>query len=261
VLDQELPETFEVDWHAIMLDNERWWNTGSPWMLWSGAHADAAGAALHEGGHGFHQLADEYEGTSGSCGEFGEVNSTADESGTNGKWTMWLGFDASDATGMQGAFRGSRYCSDSAGQFRPSDNSMMNSLFGDDPDTSFNAVSREKIILDIWRVVRPVDSAEPPEGAVQGPTSLRLNVIDPAVISVDWSVDGKVVAQSGGPVYDVAAANLPPGPHTIVARAYDNAGEDLVRYRSGTCPDMQHCWRRDAWKNSQQSVTWTVTVP
>ena len=38
-------------------------------MLWSGGNADAPGAALHEGGHGFHQLADEYGTCTGaSCG-------------------------------------------------------------------------------------------------------------------------------------------------------------------------------------------------
>ncbi len=260
-LDAQLPDTFEVDWHAIVLNNNRWWNTGSPWMLWSGAHADADGAALHEGGHGFHQLADEYSGTSSNCGEFNEVNSTANASTTNGKWTLWLGYDDVGATGIQGTIQGSRYCSNTSGQYRPSDNSMMNSLFGDDPDTSFNPVSREKIIMDIWRIVKPVDSVEPAAGAVAAPTTLRVNVIDPAVISVDWSVDGNVVAKAGGTSFNVAAANLPSGEHTIEAKAYDNATDALVRYNTGTCADMQRCWRRDAWKSSQQTVSWTVTVP
>jgi hypothetical protein len=84
-------------------------------------------------------------------------------------------------------------------------------------------------------------------------------VVDPAVISVDWSLDGNVVAKTGGATYDVAAAKLPSGMHTIVAKAYDNAPDSLVR--ATTCPDKQHCWNRDAWKNSQQTITWTVTVP
>ena len=46
-----------------------WWNTGGASMLWSGGNEDAPGAALHEGGHGFHQLADEYGTCTGaSCG-------------------------------------------------------------------------------------------------------------------------------------------------------------------------------------------------
>src|SRR6201999_139597 len=46
------PASLTVDWHAIVLNNDRWWNTGSTWMLWSGGNPDGAKAALHEGGHG-----------------------------------------------------------------------------------------------------------------------------------------------------------------------------------------------------------------
>ncbi|WP_437819835.1 hypothetical protein [Sorangium sp. So ce1078] len=278
-LEANLPDDLEVDWHAIVLNNDRWWNTGAPWMLWSGGHPEAAGAALHEGGHGFHQLADEYcaKATGSGCGantcsgsgtEYVEVNSTANCATTAGKWDKWLGYDAADATGLQGTFIGSRYVD--AGQYRPSSNSMMNSLFGGRKNTSFNPVSREKIIMDIWMRVRPIDSTDPPAGDVTDPAALAVNVIDPAVISVDWTLDGKVIATDGGPVFNVAAAGLAPGTHTIVARAYDNAGEEWVRYRSGECLDpppsknpgyIDPCWGRDNWLRSQETVTWTVTIP
>lgn len=278
-LEANLPDDFEVDWHAIVLNNDRWWNTGSHWMLWSGAHPDAPGAALHEGGHGFHQLADEYcaKATGSACGantcggsgtEYVEVNSTANCTTTAGKWDKWLGYDAADSTGIQGTFVGSRYVD--SGQYRPSANSMMNSLFGGHKNTSFNPVSREKMVMDIWMRIRPIDSTDPPAGAVTNPTKLTVNVIDPEVISVDWTLDGEVIATDGGPVYNIAAARLAPGTHTVVARAYDNADEDLVRYRSGECLDpppstnprhLNPCWGRANWPRSQQTVTWTVTIP
>lgn len=271
-LAEHLPESFEIDWRAVVLNGSSWWNTGSQLMLWSGGHASAPGAALHEGGHGFHQLADEYCSTTGSacgantCGgagqEYGEVNSTADCQTTNGKWDLWLGFDQVGATGLQGTFVGSRYVD--SGQFRPSANSMMNSLFGDHPDTSFNAVSREKMIMDIWRIVeRPWDSVSPPSGPVTNPATLAVHVIDPAVISVDWFLDGAVIAEDGGPIYDVAAAGLAPGTYTIGARAYDNAGTDLVRYREHTGYNRQY-WgpvtESRPMAHSDQTVTWTVTI-
>jgi hypothetical protein len=137
---------------------------------------------------------------------------------------------------------------------------MMNSLFGDDPDTSYNPVSREKIIMDIWRVVAtPYDSVEPPEGAVTNPAALTVNVIDPAVISVDWSVDGNAVAMDGGPSYAIAGANLASGTHTVTARAYDNAGLDLVRQVPGTTFNRQY-WGAGAMGHSDKTVTWTVTI-
>jgi len=248
-----LPETFEVDWKAVVLNGDSWWNTGSVLMLWSGAHGDADGAALHEGGHGFHQLADEYTSNSTCSREEWEVNSTADPDQTAGKWDLWLGYEQLPGTGEQGSFLGSRYCTQ--GQWRPSDNSMMNSLFGDADDTAFNAVSREKMIMDIWRIVTPVDAVEPPEGDVPAGSTLTVHVIDPEVIDVDWAVDDTVVSEDGGSRFDLADAGLSSGTHTITARAYDNAGEDLVRYRDGG----EH--GRENWSRSQQTVTWTVTVP
>jgi hypothetical protein len=278
-LDQNLPETLEVDWRAVVLNQNLWENTGALLMLWSGAHNDAPGAALHEGGHGFHQLADEYcaSGTGARCGpeggnatgnEFSEVNSTGDPATTAGKWDLWLGTEQraiqppeGGATGLQSVFSGSRYVD--SGQYRPSSNSMMNSLFGNNVNTSFNSVSREQMIFSIWRAVRPVDSTDPPEGAVEGASSLTVNVIDPEVISVDWSIDGEVVAERAGQRLNLAAAGLASGSHTIVATAYDNATEDLVRYRSGECQQSvngRYC-HATAWTRSTQTVQWTVNVP
>jgi hypothetical protein len=278
-LDANLPENLEVDWRAVVLNQDLWENTGSQLMLWSGANRDAPGAALHEGGHGFHQLADEYcaSGTGPRCGanvigptgnEFREVNSSGDPETTGGKWSLWLGtiqkgLKVPDlgATGLQAAFSGSRYVD--SGQYRPSNNSMMNSLFGNNVNTSFNSVSREQMIFSIWRAVRPVDSADPPAGDVDGPTSLRVNVIDPTVIDIDWEIDGALVAEHAGGTLNIPAAGLAPGSHTIKARAYDNASEDLVRHRTGECPESvtgNYC-HATAWLNSTQTVEWTVNIP
>jgi hypothetical protein len=264
-----LPTSLSIDWRAVVLNGSSWWNTGSATMFWSGGNANGPGAALHEGGHGFHQLADEYcASTSGTgCGpdtnstgatgqEYPEVNSTGTPTTTAGKWDQWIGYTQTNATGIQSTFQGSRYVD--SGQYRPSANSMMNSLFGTNPNTSFNPVSREQMIMTIWRVVKPIDSTSPAAGAVNSPGTLTVNVIDPAVINVDWTVDGTTTV-NGGTTYDTSG--LAAGTHTITATAYDNATTDLVRYRSSTCPSSvtgNYC-SRTAWKNSTQTVTWTVT--
>jgi hypothetical protein len=259
-----MPEAFEVSWNAVVLNGTSFWNTGSSLMIWSGGNEHAPSAALHEGGHGFHELVDEYcasnvgvdcgPGTGGPHGqEYGEVNSTGNGTDSGGKWNLWLGWDQVGATGVQGLFRGSRHVD--SDQYRPSANSMMNNQFGNDPNTSFNAVSREKIVMDIWRFVRPIDSTVPPEGAVTNPTTLRVNVIDPEVLNVDWSLDGVLVLANGGTTFEVAAAGLAPGTHTIEARAYDNAGTDLVRYRSGGD------YGRANWARAEQTAVWTVAIP
>jgi hypothetical protein len=276
-LDENLPEGLEPDWRAVVLNQDKWENTGSYLMLWSGANKDAAGAALHEGGHGFHQLADEYGGDGTDTKEYAEVNTTADASKTGGKWDLWLdvvqkGLNVPDlgATGKQGIFEGSRY--NDNGQYRPSDNSMMNSLFCQPSNcdnkaanlaTSFNGVSREQMVFSIWRAVKPIDAAIPPAGPVSSPELLQVAVIDPAVIDVDWSVDGALVAAKGGGTLNVKGLNLAPGAHEVSAKAYDNASEDLVKYRKGECQasvDGDYC-HATGWKNATQTVTWSVTIP
>ena len=132
---------------------------------------------------------------------------------------------------------------------------MMNQLFGDKPNTSFNSVSREKMIMDIWRAVTPIDVATPAPGAIDKPGTIELRLVDPEVIHVDWSVDGEMVKANGGQSFDVAAQGLAAGKHTISARAYDTAGMELVRNTSG----MQY--GRMNWARSQQTVEWTVDVP
>lgn len=283
-LREHLPEEIEIDWKAVVLNQNLWENTGSALMLWSGANENAAGAALHEGGHGFHQLADEYCGSSTgeSCGddtmsegsageEFEEVNSTGDPATTGGKWDLWIGSEQKGlmvpdrgATGIQSTFIGSRYVD--TGQYRPSANSMMNSLFGEQVNTSFNSVSREQMIFTIWRAVRPIDGTEPEAGTAESPadadaaTTLSVYVVDPAVINVDWTIDG-VTTENAGTSFDTST--LGSGTHTVVARAYDNADMDLVRLRTGVCPVSvvrQYC-SAPAWKNSEQTVAWTVTKP
>jgi hypothetical protein len=143
---------------------------------------------------------------------------------------------------------------------------MMNSLFGGRDlakiplNTSFNSVSREQMIFSIWRAVTPIDSTEPPAGAVNNPTTLTVNVIDPAVINVDWTVDG-MTTTNGGTTFSTAA--LASGTHMISAKAYDNASEDLVKLRTGKCPSAvkdRYC-HGTSWPRSTQTVSWTVTKP
>jgi hypothetical protein len=263
---QYIPTSMPVDWKAVMLNGNKWWNSGGMLMYWSGGNKDAGGAALHEGSHGFHQLADEYGDCTGAqCGSntnfsgskgtvWAEVNSCGDPVTTDGKWTAWKGYNAATSTGPVGTWSGSRYVG--SGQYRPSANSCMNSLFGNNVNTSFNPVSREQMAVGMWRYVKPIDSTVPPAGAVTNPGMLTVNVIDPAVINVDWTVDG-MVKVNGGTTFDTST--LAAGSHTISAKAYDNADDNLVRTK--TCPSSVtgvYCHAKN-WANSIETVNWTVT--
>src|SRR5580765_1852457 len=101
---------------------------------------------------------------------------------------------------------------------------MMNSMFcntGDvtkcTPNTAFNSVSREQIVMSIWKKVRPIDSTEPPMGAVSNPGILKVNVVDSAVINRDWTVDAGAPTVNGGTTVDTST--LSAGSHTVTATA------------------------------------------
>ena len=272
----KLPKSLIIDWRAGMFNTTDYCNSGGQGLLTlAGGHSDQPAAALHEGGHAFHALADEYADCIGaSCGSdtkgtgttytaYQEANSAGNPMTTDGKWDKWIGYNQAGATGVQSTWSHSRY---NASNYRPTANSMMNSMFCNTsdqtkctPNTAFNSVSREQIVMSIWKKVKPIDSTEPAAGAVTSPGILKVNVVDPAVINVDWDVDGTVM-KNGGTTFNTST--LAAGAHTIKATAYDNAGDDLVRYKDSTCPSALgtgwYC-HRNAWKNSTQTVTWTFT--
>ena len=106
-----LPASLEVDWIGVTIHagEENWWNSGGAVMVWNGGFGPreaSASVALHEGGHAFHGLADEYDGTSTNCGSAPELNVSTDDAGE--KWKEWLGFDHTPGTGLHGSFEGGR---------------------------------------------------------------------------------------------------------------------------------------------------------
>ena len=86
---------------------------------------------------------------------------------------------------------------------------------------------------------------------------------DVGVDRVELEIDGQPAGSDNAAPYEFTTDSaLAPGSHTIKATAYDNAGDDLVRYKDSTCPSALgtgwYC-HRNAWKNSTQTVMWTFT--
>lgn len=214
--------------------------------------------ALHEGGHAFHALADEYGGTGAYSGsEPREINVTADRTGA--KWSTWMGYqqprmNGAGAMGANGAFEGGRYVN--TGIWRPTQNSKMN-LTSQSRPYPFNMPSIEKIILDIYAKVKPVDTAMPNAVRPKDPDSLWVRVIDPAVLKVDWLLNGQMFKADGGPTLNLRTNPLPIGTHTVKAHVYD----EIVKH-ANTPNATPHAldWVRKDLARLQQDVEWTVEV-
>jgi hypothetical protein len=226
-----------ADMKLVTVNDTRYGGGGGSYAVYAGGNSSAPEVALHETGHSFSGLADEY--TYGGADTYtgsepSAVNATKDSTGA--KWSQWLGYVDPDhpELGAVGAYEGAMYSVH--GIYRPTSNSKMRSL-----GVAFNAVSREKIILDIYQQVKPIDSFLANTGTLTDPLSLWIDVVDPAVLKVQWSVDGIVVPDAASESFD--PLRLAPGSHTITAKAYDDTP-----------------WVRLTNNLLSQSINWSVNI-
>jgi hypothetical protein len=211
--------------------------------------------ATHEGGHGFHLLGDEYvnegeENNSYAGPEPTWPNLTLDPTGA--KWQRWLGFEQPELGGPVGAYEGGLVTS-GKGVYRPSPQSRMNWFVHE-----LDAIGKEAMIQSIYAHVRPIDEHLPSEGIVEDCQAPWLRVVDPAVLAVEWSVDGELQPGASGEALDACALGLPAGLHTVKARAYDTVIDHAFSDNAAPHPlDLV----RQGLESLEQSVEWQVRVP
>ncbi|MFM7053091.1 MAG: M64 family metallopeptidase, partial [Planctomycetota bacterium] len=126
----------------------------------SSDNASSLEVALHEVGHSFGDLADEYDyadGTTYTGPEVGEVNvsiqTQAQMQAAGNKWAAWIGVSL-PTVGVHGAFEGARYYQ--FGIRRPTGNSLMRSL-----GLPFNGPGLEQMIVKLHQQTSMLDAAVP----------------------------------------------------------------------------------------------------
>jgi len=171
----------------------------------AGNSQSAVEIALHEFGHAFAGLADEYD--YGAAGAYPGADPTQPNVTiydatvllqTHWKWFEWLDLPHVDT------FEGAAYYEE--GIFRPTDNSKMRSL-----GRPFEEVNVQQLVMSIYELVSPVDDATP-AGTHFGCEPLFVTPLEPADhdLTVQWFVDGVAVAGANAPVF-VPAEVLPLG--------------------------------------------------
>ena len=198
--------------------------------------------ALHEIGHTFGDLADEYVtySTTYTGAEPRQVNVTTDSNPNTVKWSNWIGYEDPDhpEMGPIGVYEGAGYYK--YGKYRPCETSRMKNS-----NWPFDAVSREQLILSIYDYVDPLDDWLDNTSTLVGSDQLWLDVIDPDVIDVEWFLDGATIPGEMGEICDLSALALDPGVYTLKARAYDN---------------NIYNWIRRDFDAVQMSIEWTVEI-
>ena len=231
----------KVDLIFAIANSDRYGGAGymSPAVATLGArNPSSMEVALHELGHSFGKLTDEYDyaGTTVDCSTFANT-SLVDRlqiQAKKSKWFRWL--DLSHI----GSFQGSCYTTK---HFRPTQDSKMRTL-----NRPFEEVNTEQLIFKIYEKVRPIEFATP-AGTL---TEHKLLQVTPMVqlenpLEIIWSVNGVAIENLKGLTQiHTSDLGLSSGNHKISVKVTDRT----TRVRD---EDLRQ-------KLMTQSLTWNLNL-
>ena len=223
--------------------------SSSDLATYSGGNGLATEVAIHELGHSLGNLADEYDYNDGATYEGPELPQrnvsildadAMDAAGT--KWALWLGDPGIGFDGLVDTYEGARYYE--FGIYRPSINSKMRSL-----NRPFNLPSAEAIIIEVYKLLDPIDDATPTGPPLDGTEIVFVDPLEPGghALDVQWFLDGFPLPVATSATLDLAALDLAPGSYQLSVTVSDPT--ELVRDESA----------RSQWMS--QSLVWEVHVP
>lgn len=222
-------DSTQADQVVVVVNTQTYGGAGGTVATISLAPA-AINLALHEVGHSFGHLADEY--TNGTCitSEPTEANATTNSYGS--KWSHWQ--HASNVS----AYQGGRYCT--SGMYRPTYDSMMNHL-----GVPFYQVNEEELIKRTYHFVDPIDSVYPITssiniGAEQSQTFTVQTVSPvPNSININWYIDNE--RKGSGNEFTLAANDFSNGTHTLLVQVKDNT-DKVIKDEYNVTQDS-HSWQ------------------
>ena len=182
---------------------------------------------LHELGHSFGLLADEYGGPPppqcNASFEPSEVNVTKQNQRDLIKWNLWIDGGTpvptlTTTSGVPGLYEGAKYCD--TGLYRPTYDSKMRFL-----NRPFDQINEEQLVKRTYNWVSPIDSSDPTETdlSLASGQMQSFSVSTPAPLSaglnVTWSLDGQTVGT--GQNYTLDTTGLASGLHTVAVLVED----------------------------------------
>ena len=184
----------------------------------AGNNGSAVEIALHEFGHSFADLADEYHYGDGAT-YFGpeliepnvSIYTAAEQITLSTKWYYWMDLANVDA------FQGAAY--NQFGVYRPTSNSKMRSLA-----RPFEQINIEQFVLSMYEIVTPIDDATPASPTpLSQLTTLYVVPLAPTdhSLSVQWAVDGLDVVGATGTTFRLADQAPAPGVHAVSVTVRD----------------------------------------
>ena len=203
VLASNVPD-FDV---AFVLGNSPEYGGCGGTYAFSSNHPNAREIIVHELGHSFGKLADEYwfSGTGES------PNKTKNNNPVTNKWKNWIGLNSVDIFPY----------TESPTWFRPHQNCEMRYL-----DREFCSVCKQQLIERVHTLQNPIDSFTPSNAAsinLTGPITFNVNAILPIPNSLvnSWSLNGSSQVETTSAL-TLSPANFNMGTNTVLFSVTDN---------------------------------------
>jgi hypothetical protein len=217
----------QVDLIILIVNDPAYGGSGGSIAIAS-TNVSAVELVLHESGHTFGLLADEYDYSPPACSntfEPSEANATRETARSAIKWNGWVDPatplpTTSFQSGLVGLYQGARYCT--AGLYRPTYDSKMRNL-----GRPFEQVNGEQLVRRVYNRVSPVDSFAPASRSLSLTTAQTqtFSVATPAplthALSVSWTVNGQPAGTS--PSLTVNMGALGAGTHAVEATVRDQS--------------------------------------
>ncbi|MGI9205182.1 MAG: M64 family metallopeptidase, partial [Woeseiaceae bacterium] len=237
----------------VLVNDPEYGGSGGAYAVAS-THASVIELVLHELGHSFGLLADEYFTSPPNCSTFSEppeVNVTLETNRDLIKWnngggppTGWIEQTTPIPTltgtfGGTGLFDGGKYCDPGLGMYRSIDNSKMRTL-----GLPFEEVNEEQFVKRIYSFVSPIDTLQPAPSvstvAFGHSEAFTLTTPQPLVnpLDIDWRLDGQVVGT--GLSLQLTQNELTGGAHTVTLDVVD--GTTKVRHDPADLLDEYREW-------------------
>lgn len=190
-------------------------------------HPDIVELVLHELGHSFGLLADEYGGPPppfcDSAVEPAEANATRETVREFIKWANWIALETPVPTpgptvAVPGNYQGAKYCDTDL--YRPTFSSKMRAL-----GVPFEQINSEQLVKRVYNFASPLDGVEPELSGVtlkQGESvTFRVRTPQPLTHALDvvWNVAGQAVG--AGEEFTLNTSTLAAGSYPVEAVASD----------------------------------------
>lgn len=261
----------DIDFHIrLIVANTPIYGGGGGFFATTTLHPAAPSVFLHEIGHSFASLDDEYVDANicalqpGLYGPPNERNTTSQTTRDASPWRVWIDDNTPVPTtgtepGLPGMYEGGHYCP--TGVFRPTFNSLMRSL-----NQPLEQINTEQFVLAFNRTASPFEAVSPPAGAlaITRNSRIRLSVvpktIDGAAMAITWRVNGQVVqtlpAGADAPASDGIGFSANATRFVFDAAQY-GVGQHTV---TATIRDVTELVRQDENGDTTHQQSWTITV-